>query len=235
MPIVSTVSSGRAGDEPSELGGISSDSYSGCLRAIVSETSMGRKVGSPRSRAVDSIASEMTLLSSGPTVMNASSDGSRAISATWSGLKWTIATFAGLTPDSVRMTRSSVALTSVRPTTAMRRPARSPMVLTLDLAPLFAPFGASAGPEHDDIFPQDGNGFGAVGHLLVGARDREIGLAGAEQRNAVDRSGGGDHGEPDLVSVPAKGLRQRFDELQVIASRRAYGNSQGGWPQCPVG
>jgi len=45
------------------------------------------------------IASDVSLLSSGPIIMNASIEGSRSISPIWSGLNCAIATFSGLTPD----------------------------------------------------------------------------------------------------------------------------------------
>ena len=47
-PTVSTLSSGRAGDDEKMLPAISSDSYSGCFCAIASDTSIGRNFGSPR-------------------------------------------------------------------------------------------------------------------------------------------------------------------------------------------
>jgi FAD binding domain len=51
------------------LGGISSDSLSGCFRAIASDASIARNFGSPLACAVAAIASELILLSSGPTAM----------------------------------------------------------------------------------------------------------------------------------------------------------------------
>src|SRR6201993_190265 len=51
---------------------------------MASEASIARNFGSPRVRAVAATASEVMLLSSGPTVMNASRVGSRASSSIWS-------------------------------------------------------------------------------------------------------------------------------------------------------
>ena len=47
-------------------------------------------------------------------------------------------------------------------------------------------------PQHDDVLAQDGDGLGAVGHFLVAARDREIGLMGPKHSDAVDRTGRAD-------------------------------------------
>ena len=51
---------------------------------MASEASIARNFGSPRARAVAAMASEVILLSSGPTVMNALRVGSRASSSIWS-------------------------------------------------------------------------------------------------------------------------------------------------------
>ena len=134
---VSTLSSGRAGNGLKVLPGISSASYSGCFLASASETSIGRNFGSPLAFAVAAIASMVILLSSGPTAMKASIAGSRAISAIWLVANWVIATLSGLTPDSVRITRSRVTLVLVRPMTPTRCPARSPSLLDLRRRLLF--------------------------------------------------------------------------------------------------
>jgi hypothetical protein len=60
---VSTLSSGQAGFALKTLGGISSDSYRGCLRAIASDAGIERNLGAPRERAVAAIASDVILLS----------------------------------------------------------------------------------------------------------------------------------------------------------------------------
>src|SRR4249920_2461408 len=93
------------------------------------------------------MASTVILLLSGPTAMNASSDGSRAISAVWLVENWLTATFSGSMPDSFRMTRSSLTLASVRPITPTRCPARASSVLTFN-ADCFLPFVGSPGADH---------------------------------------------------------------------------------------
>src|SRR3954463_4857163 len=123
MATVSILSSGRCGEEPKMLAGISSDSLIGFFFAIASATSTDRNLGSPRAVAVAAIASTVILLLSGPTAMKASIDGSRAISLIWLVPNWLIVTLSGLMPDSLRITRSSVTLACVRPITPTRWPA----------------------------------------------------------------------------------------------------------------
>ena len=115
---------------------------------MVSATSIGRNFGSPRAFAVAAIASVVILLSSGPTAMKASIAGSRAISAIWLVANWVTATLSGLTPDSVRITRSKVTLAWVRPITPMRCPARSPSSLIFGAGGFFEPLAASPATDH---------------------------------------------------------------------------------------
>ena len=116
---------------------------------MASETSIGRNTGSPRISAVAAMASSVILASSGPTVMKASTVLSRTISLVWPASNFAIVTLSGLTPDSLRMTRSNLLFTSVLPTTATRWPARSSIALIFALAsfpePLrLAPEGAQS-------------------------------------------------------------------------------------------
>src|SRR5882672_5213939 len=57
--------------------------------------------------------------------MKVSMAGSRVISVIWLVANWVIATLSGLTPDSVRMTRSNTTFAWVRPMTPTWCPARS--------------------------------------------------------------------------------------------------------------
>ena len=63
------------------------------------------------------------------------------MSPTWSLLNCASSTLSGSTPDSFRITRSSVSFTLVRPTTPTRWPGRSPIALIFDLAGLRGAFG----------------------------------------------------------------------------------------------
>ena len=131
------------------------------------------------------------------------------------------------------MTRSSVTFTLVRPTTPTRWPGRSLIALIFDLAGLRGRLRrrVARGPEHDDILAQDGDRLGAVGHLLIRARDRKIGIARGEHRNRVHRARGRDHGKPHRGSLLREMLRQSLDQLLVAASRWPDGDPQGGRPQ----
>ena len=71
-------------------------------------------------------------------------------------------------------------------------------------------------------------------HIEVGARHREVGLVGAEQREAFGRPGGRDRREPDRASLLREGLRQRLDQLLVVAVRRADRDAQDFRPQGKV-
>jgi hypothetical protein len=103
---------------------------------MASDTSIGRKVGSPLRRAVARIASIVILLSSGATAMKASTEVSRTISLIWSAPNCATATLSGSTPDSFRMTRNRSAFTRVRPTTPTLCPGRSSIALIFDLESL---------------------------------------------------------------------------------------------------
>ena len=73
--------------------------------------------------------------------------------------------------------------------------------------------------------------FGAVGHFLVAARDRKIGLAGPQRGNAVDRARGRDHASAGPGFIAGEFLRQRLDQVLVVAARRPDRNAQGRRPQ----
>jgi hypothetical protein len=124
------------------------------LWASASETSTARKVGSPRKRAVVVMASVVILLSSGPTVMKASIEGSFTISVICEVENCEIATLSGLRPDSLKITLSSVTLTAVRPSTPTRCPSRSAISLIFDLASFLPPlfFGAPEGAHSTTTF-----------------------------------------------------------------------------------
>ena len=86
-------------------------------------------------------------------------------------------------------------------------------------------------PQNHDVLAQNGDGLGALRHVLIGPADREIGFAGSEKGKTFNRAGACDQSEPDRTSIPVKGLRQRLNQVLVFAPRRPDGNSQGGWPQ----
>ena len=200
---------------------------------MASETSIGRNFGSPRARAVAAIASMVILLSSGPTAMNASMAGSRASSAIWPVPNCVTATLSGSTPDSFRITRSSVTLAWVRPMTPTRWPARSSIALIFGAGGFLEPLARQAGrrPQHHDVLAQDGDRLGIRRHVEVAARHREIGLAGSQQRDAFGRAFGRDRRQPDRTALAGKGLRQRLDQFLVVAAGRSDGNPQGDRPQ----
>ena len=178
------------------------------------------------------MASTVILLLSGPTAMNASSEGSRAISAIWLVANWVTATLSGSMPDSVRMTRSNVTLACVRPITPMRCPAQSVQRLDLRRRLLLA-LGRKPGrrPQHDDVLAQDGDRLGIGRQVQVAARHRKIGLAGAEQRDALVALLGRDRRQPDRAALARKGLRHRLDQFLVLAAGRPDRNSQRRRPQ----
>ena len=57
--------------------------------------------------AVEATASEVILLSSGPTAMKASRAGSRASSSNWFVPNWVTVTLSACTPEALKMTRSN--------------------------------------------------------------------------------------------------------------------------------
>src|SRR3979411_363109 len=148
MLTVSTLSSGQAGDELKTRGGVSSDQYSGVFRAIASDASIARNFGSPLAPAVAAIASEVILLSSGPTAMNASMVGSRVSSSIWLVANCVTATLSSATPDSLRTTRSNAAFAGVRPITPTRCPARSAISLIFGARGFLEPLPGSPEGDH---------------------------------------------------------------------------------------
>ena len=142
------------------------------------------------------------------------------------------ATFSGSMPDSVRMTRSNLTLASDRPITPMRCPAKASSVLTFG-AGCFLTLGRKPGrrPQHDDILAQDGDRLGIRRQVQVAARYRKIGLAGAEQRDALLRPLGRDRQQPHRAALARKGLRHQLDQLLVLAAGRPDRNSQRRRPQ----
>src|SRR6266849_1735012 len=194
---------------------------------MASETSIGRNFGSPLARAVAASASEVILLSSGPTAMNASMLGSRASSSIWLVPNCVTVTLSGATPDSVRITRSNAALAGVRPITPTLCPARSPISLILGALDR----KAGRRPQHDEVLAHDSDGFGLGRHLEIAARDREIGFGSPEQGKAFHRSLGCDRRQPDRTTVSVEGLGHRQDQLLIVTSSRSDGNPEGCRPQ----
>ena len=96
--------------------------------------------------------------------------------------------------------------------------------------------GRQAGrrPQHDDVLAQDGHRLRIARHVEIAARHREVGLVGAEQREAFGRPAGRDRREPDRHALLREGLRQGLDQLLVVAVGRADRDAQGFRPQGEV-
>ena len=155
------------------------------------------------------------------------------MSAIWLVPNWVIATLSGLTPDSVRITRSKVTLAWVRPITPTRCPARSPIPLIFGAGGFFEPLAGrpATRPQHHDVLAQDGDRLGIGRHFQIAARNREVGLLRRQQRDAFGRALGRDRLQPDRAAVAGKGLRQRLHQFLVVASGRADRDPQGHRPQ----
>ena len=67
----------------------------------------------------------------------------------------------------------------------------------------------------------------SAGRVQIAARDRKVGLAGREQRDAFGRAFGRDRRQPHRAAVAGKGLRQRLDQFLVVAAGRADRDPQG--------
>ena len=93
----------------------------------------------------------------------------------------------------------------------------------------FRAFGRKAGnrPQHHDVLAQDGDRLGVGRQIQVAARDREVGLLGRQQRDALDRAVGCDRVQPHRAAVAGKGLRQRLHQFLVVAAGRADRDAQG--------
>ena len=137
------------------------------------------------------MASLVILLSSGPTVMNASSVMSRAISAIWLVANCVTATLSALTPGfgEDHAEQGDVGLRPADDADAVS----GEFVERLDLGRrlLLRTFRRQAGrrPEHDDVLAQDDDRFAHwPGRFKIAARNREIGLARGEQRDALRRA-----------------------------------------------
>ena len=136
-------------------------------------------------------------------------------------------------PDSFRITRSSVTLACVRPITPTRWPASSSRALDLGCRLLLRALGGKAGwrPQHDDILAQDGDRLGIRRQVQVAARDREIGLAGGEQRDALRRPFRRDQRQPHRTVFARERLRHQLDQFLVFAAGRPDRNPQRRRPQ----
>ena len=99
---------------------------------LASDTSTGRNFGFAPSKGGCGDVFGGGLAIQRATATNASMTWSRVNSGIWSVPNWVIATFSGLTPNSVRITRSNVTFACVRPMTPTRCPARSPIFSIFD-------------------------------------------------------------------------------------------------------
>src|SRR4029077_17813984 len=126
---------------------------------MASDASIARNFGSPRARAVAATASEVILLSSGPTAMNASMVGSRANSSIWSVPNCVTATLSASTPEALRMTRSNAGFAGVRPITPILCPARSAISLIFGAGFLLErlPAGPEGDHKHNEVLAHDGD------------------------------------------------------------------------------
>ncbi len=86
-------------------------------------------------------------------------------------------------------------------------------------------------PQHHHVLAHDGDRGGPLGHVLVGAADREIRLARGERGEAVDRTCRGDHGEANRGAFSGEVLRHRLDQLQVVTAGRTDRDPQRGRAQ----
>ena len=84
-------------------------------------------------------------------------------------------------------------------------------------------FGRKSGgrPQHDDVLAQDGDRLGIGRQVQIAARDRKVGLAGREQRDAFAGAFRRDRRQPHRAAVARKGLRQHLDQFLVVASGQA--------------
>ncbi len=108
-------------------------------------------------------------------------------------------------------------------------------VETLDLGGrlFLRAFGGKAGrrPQHNDILAQDGDRLCVLGQVQIAARNREIGLAGGEQRDAFRCSFRRDQRQPHRAVFTRKGLRHELDQFLVFAVCRPDRDPKRGWPQ----
>ena len=115
---------------------------------MASDASIARNFGSPRNRTVAAMASEVILLSSGPTAMNASRDESRASSSIWFMPNCVSPTLSASTPEALRMTLSNATFAGVRPITPTLCPARSAICWTFGAGFLLELLSASPEGAH---------------------------------------------------------------------------------------
>ena len=57
-----------------------------------------------------------------------------------------------------------------------------------------------------------------AGRFEVAARDRKIGLAGAEQRDALAGAVGRDRRQPDRTAFARESLRHQLDQFLIVAA-----------------
>src|SRR3984885_14087544 len=196
------------------------------------------KAGSPRKRAVVVIASVVILLSSGPTVMNASIEGSRTMSVICDVEKRETATLSGLSPDSLKITLSRLILIGVRPSTPMRCPSRSAISLIFALVSFLAPLrGAPEGAHSTTTFlrriatapaPLGISSSARPTARSVSPVPRSPRLSTAPAVGGTGSAAGRDHRQPDRASLAGKLRRRILDQPWSVASRWPHGNAQGG-------
>ena len=94
---------------------------------------------------------------------------------------------------------------------------------------LFRALGRKAGnrPQHHDVLAQDGDRLGVGRQIQIATRDREVGLFGCQQCDALNRAVGDDRVQPHRAAVAGKGLRQRLHQFLVVAAGRADRDAQG--------
>ena len=180
------------------------------------------------------MASVVILLSSGPTAMNASMAGSRAISAIWSvrelGDRHLVGIDAGFRQDHAQ--QGDVGLGAADDADAM--PGK--IVDLLDFRRRLFSSSPLAGGRKAPTAPTTFLRRMATDSASAGRSDRRAppqgrSLPSANSAMLSAAPFGGDRREPNRAAVAGKGLRQRLDQLLVVASGRADRDPQGDRPQ----
>ena len=90
-------------------------------------------------------------------------------------------------------------------------------------------------PQHHEVPAQDRDGVGVGGHGEVAARDREVGLAAAEQIEALQRAVALDWHEPHRSALRIECLGDSQHERLIVAAGQAHGDAQRRRLPEPIG
>ena len=195
---------------------------------MASDASIARNLGSPRARAVAAMASEVILLSSGPTAMNASRVGSRASSSILSVPNCVSATLSASTPEALKMTRSNAGVRRHPADHADPVPCEIGDLLDFRRGRSFGTIARKSGrrPQHNEVLAHDGDGLRVGRHLQIATTDRKIGVASTKQGEGFDRSVGRDRRQPHSPAFAGEGLGHHLNHFLIVASRRSDGNPE---------